>query len=250
MQDLTWLHCLVAVSGLLSNTTASANPAVADDEGDEVAALLLDRRLMKTKGRHLTSFFGGSVLAFLSNTSLFPDSTVLAAVPLDTLDAFTTLLHHALGYARRFKLLFRSSRDGASAASFHSHCDRKGLTLTLIRDVDNNVFGGYAGVSVEWGSAACGTWLKDPAAFLFTVANPHGDPPALFALKANGYSIFCYSSWGPAFGDDLYVSGAFDDRCWSGIGYAYVNATRHSGDTVLTGAWRFTPAEVEVWSLE
>jgi len=248
MQDLTWLHCLVAVSGLVSNTTASANPAVADDEGDEVAALLLDRRLIKTKGRHLTSFFGGSVLAFLSNTSLFPDSTVLAAVPLDTLDAFTTLLHHALGYARRFKLLFRSSRDGATAASFHSHCDRKGPTLTLIRDVDNNVFGGYT--AVQWGSAANGKWLNDPAAFLFTVANPRAAPPALFSSKANGYSICCSYLHGPSFGYDLYVTGAFDDQCCSYIGYGYVNTTRHSRFAVLTGAWRFTPAEVEVWGME
>ena len=247
MEALTWLHCLVAVSGLVGNTTALANPAVADDEGDEVAALLLDRRLVKTKGRHLTSFFGGSVLAFLSNTSLFPDSTVLAAVPLDTLDAFTTLLHHALGYARRFKLLFRSSRDGASAASFHSHCDRKGPTLTLIKDTAGNVFGGYT--AVQWRSAAGGTWINDPAAFLFTVANPHADPPALFASKANGYSIWCHSSCGPAFGG-LRVSGAFDGRCCSFIGYAYVNTTRHKGDTVLTGAFHFTPAEVEVWGME
>ena len=69
---LAWLHCLVAVSGLVGNTT---NPAVADDR--DLAVLLLDRRLAKTKGRHLTSFLSGSVLTFLA-ALFFSGSTVLA----------------------------------------------------------------------------------------------------------------------------------------------------------------------------
>ena len=105
-------------------------------------------------------------------------------------------------------------------------------------------------MEVEWGSAADGIRLNDPAAFLFTVLNPRTAPPALFPSKANGRSIWCLSSWGPVFGCDLVVTGAFDEQCWSNISLAYVNATRHDGDTVLTGAWNFTPAEVEVWRLE
>ena len=193
MEALTWLRCLVAVSGLVGSTTASANSAVADDEDDEVAALLLDHRLTKTKGCHLTSFWGGSVLAFLA-ALLFPDSTVLAAVPSATLDAFTTLVSDALGFGRRFKLLFCSSRDGASASAFHSRCDTQGPTLTLIRDTDGNVFGGYT--SLDWSSPAGNgrLYLKDPASFLFTVVNPHADPSALFPSKANRRSIICDSS--------------------------------------------------------
>ena len=120
-------------------------------------------------------------------------------------------------------------------------------TLTLIRDVANNVFGGYA--AVEWGSAADNTWLNDPAAFLLTVVNSHADPPALFPSKTI-YSIYCDASQGPDFGNDLHVSGAFDRWCWSCIGNRFHNGTRHSGDTVLAGAMFFTPAEVEVWGLE
>ena len=110
------------------------------------------------------------------------------------------------------------------------------------------MFGGYA--AVEWGSGADDGYLNDPAAFLFTVVNTHADPPALFASKANEYSVYCHSLAGPVFGYDLWVSGAFDRECGSHLGYNYVNATRHSYDTVLTGAMRFTPFEVEVWRLE
>ena len=182
---------------------------------------------------------------------LCPGSTVLSVVPAATLDVFEPLVVKAvppLAAGRRFVLIFRSSRDGASAASFHRCCDGQGPTLTLIRDVANNVFGGFAGV--EWGSAADGKYLNDPAAFLFTVLNPRAAPPALFPSKANGRSIYRLSSAGPAFGD-LCVTGAFDGGCWSNIGHlGYTNGTVHSGDTVLTGAEAFTPAEVEVWRLE
>ena len=259
MQAIAWLHCIVAVC---RNTDVLTNSADGNADGNTdvlpLSALLLDRRLIKAKGQRLTSFIGGGVLAFLPDAPLFPDSTVLAAVPSHTLEVFTSLIHRALGHTyRRLKLLFRSSRDGASAAAFHSRCDAQGPTLTLIKDTDGNVFGGYA--SVQWSSLAAdaGSFrsgimcYNDPAAFLFTVVNPHADPPALFPSKADGYSIRCDSSFGPCF-RDLYVSGAFDGGSSTNIGYGYAlhgDATRHSGETVLTGARHFAPAEVEVWGL-
>ena len=79
---------------------------------------------------------------------------------------------------------------------------------------------------MQWRSPAdAPEWLNDRAAFLLTVVNPHADPPALFPSKANGCSISCASSRGPCFGD-LFVSGAFDEWCWSDIGgNSYVNTT-------------------------
>jgi hypothetical protein len=128
------MHCLVAGPRPVKSTCNT-------DDDAPLAALLLDRRLIKTKGMCITSFFSGSVLAFLPDASLFPDSTVLDAVPPDTLDAFTPLVVAAVGSGRRFKLLFRSSRDGATAAAFHSRpCF------------------GYGGCSVEFGSL-CGTYV-------------------------------------------------------------------------------------------
>ena len=217
------------------------------NDGDDIAALLLDRRLAMAHGRHLTSFIAGMAVSLLPSLLLFLDSVVLSAVPSPTLEIFMSLLFEALPAVRRCRLLFCSLRDGTTAAAFHRHCDRKGPTLTLIKDTDGNVFGGYT--AVEWGSAADGTYLNDPAAFLFTVVNPHDDPPALFASKANGYSIDCHSTWGPAFGYDLCVLGAFNGSS-SYIGIGYANTSRHDTTTVLTGALRFTPAEVEVWRME
>ena len=42
----------------------------------------------------------------------------------------------------RWRLLFRASRDGFAAESFHSKCDKKGPTLTVVRR-GSFIFGGF-----------------------------------------------------------------------------------------------------------
>ena len=46
----------------------------------------------------------------------------------------------------KLRLLFRASRDGFAAATFHSKCDNKGPTVTIVRS-GNNIFGGFTEVS-------------------------------------------------------------------------------------------------------
>ena len=46
--------------------------------------------------------------------------------------------------------LYRGSRDGFTAGVFHEKCDKKGETITIIRNEDNgqkNIFGGYSSKS-------------------------------------------------------------------------------------------------------
>jgi len=43
----------------------------------------------------------------------------------------------------KWRLLFRASRDGFAAATFHSRCDKKGPTVTIVKS-GNNIFGGFA----------------------------------------------------------------------------------------------------------
>lgn len=42
-----------------------------------------------------------------------------------------------------WKLVYKGTRDGFSAAKFHEHCDLVGETITVVR-VKDNLFGGYA----------------------------------------------------------------------------------------------------------
>jgi hypothetical protein len=147
---------------------------------------------------------------------------------------------------KMMRLLFRSSRDGASAASFHRLCDGQGPTVTLIKSSGGYVFGGYAGVA--WSSDD--TYYACPSAFLFTVTNPHCDAITRFMSNGDKYAVQCCSGWSPTFGGhDLYVSGAFDGNSYTYFPYSYTD-TRGRGEATFTGATYFTPAEVEVWAVE
>ena len=42
-----------------------------------------------------------------------------------------------------WRLLFRASRDGFAASAFHSKCDNKGPTITVVKSGGRNIFGGF-----------------------------------------------------------------------------------------------------------
>ena len=44
--------------------------------------------------------------------------------------------------AGQWRLLFRASRDGFAPSAFHSRCDNKGPTVTVVNS-DGNIFGGF-----------------------------------------------------------------------------------------------------------
>ena len=45
-------------------------------------------------------------------------------------------------------LCWRASFHGWAASTFHSLCDNKGPTVTIVKDTNNNTFGGYT--SIPW----------------------------------------------------------------------------------------------------
>jgi hypothetical protein len=150
-------------------------------------------------------------------------------------------------------LLWRGSRDGFRAADFHRCCDGPGYTLTLIRDINRNIFGGFA--EPPWGSrvfvkAKAG---ESPAGFLFTLKNPHNLPPRNFKLipRRRSSAIKCSLRQGPCFGDeDLVVSDACNvkpSHC-RGFGSTYENDIGIQGRCVLTGSETFIVSEIEVFA--
>jgi hypothetical protein len=97
-------------------------------------------------------------------------------------------------------LLYRATRDGFTASTFHSKCDGKGNTVTIIKNNLNYVFGGYT--ATEWTSNS--TFISDSSAFVFSlrrngVSNSHKFPIKLESNDINtnngpffgvGYNIF------------------------------------------------------------
>jgi len=182
-------------------------------------------------------------IAELTVSFVFPASAVLSGLVVGReIDVkFTEWMP-----GKRMRLLYRSSRDGASAALFHASCDGQGPTVTLIKSSNGFVFGGYAGVA--WSSDD--KWHSCPSAFLFTVTNPHGDPITRFISNWDVNAVGCYVCHGPIFGrGDLFVSLAFDSSSHTYFPVSY-NDTLGRGNATFTGGTIFNTAEMEVWAVE
>jgi len=101
------------------------------------------------------------------------------------------------------ELLWKGTYDGFSASTFHSKCDDKGPTLTVILSRKNCVFGGYT--SESWKGIKC--FKYDPDAFIFSLV----DKAKYSKQSDKESSIYCDPECGPVFGKgfDLYIA----DNC-------------------------------------
>jgi hypothetical protein len=152
---------------------------------------------------------------------------------------------------KQYTLLWRGSRDGFHASSFHSRCNGHPNTLTVILDTKGNIFGGFT--PVEWESQ--GGYKADPSlkSFIFTLKNPHNVSARRFALKAEkkDEAIYCISKFGPHFGN-IRVGGNCSTSLNSGtehFGTRYTNDTGVNGGAFFTGSAFFQVKEIEVFEI-
>jgi hypothetical protein len=152
---------------------------------------------------------------------------------------------------KTFRLLYRGSRDGFEASTFHSRCNGHPNNVTLILSTNNCIFGGYT--PLAWSSRASA--VPDPSltSFLFTIRNPHNLPAQIFRLRIADQAIYDYDYYGPVFGggNEIYIY----DKCSTStsssanLGTTYANNTGIDGNQVLAGAQGFTVKEIEVFDL-
>jgi hypothetical protein len=147
---------------------------------------------------------------------------------------------------QRWELIYKASRDGFDANAFHTRCDNKGPTMTIIQSNNNYLFGGYT--SIPWTSD--GSYKNDTTAFLFTLTNPHNIPPTKYLIKLGGTkAVYHNGGYGPTFGGghDIHLANASNSN--------YTNFSKHYTDTTgqgnntFTGARDFTTADIEVFQL-
>ena len=102
---------------------------------------------------------------------------------------------------KKYRLLFRASRDGDKANTFHSLCDKYSNLIILIKTKKGARFGGYT--SSKFRSSA---HLKfDNNAFLFSLDNKK-----VFNIIPGEYAIYCYDNTGPCFSKtSLYIPNSF-----------------------------------------
>ena len=116
----------------------------------------------------------------------------------------------------KFDLLYRASRDGKTAASFHEKCDNKGVTVVVAK-VQNSekILGGYN--PLFWDSSCSYKSTNDSFLFSFTDRNNLKSTKVGYCMD-NQKAVYCHSSYGPEFGNS-------DFRCENNgtIWYGYPN---------------------------
>ncbi|CAH3162089.1 unnamed protein product, partial [Pocillopora meandrina] len=146
-----------------------------------------------------------------------------------------------------WKRCWRASVDGWASTTFHSLCDSKGPTVTIVR-VGKYIFGGYT--SLSWSNA-----------FLFSLVNKPGWGPVKLTQQGQysyyrSYSTYSCSSYGPTFGGghDIYISSyaSSNSNSYSNLGHEYSPPSGHSygsyfTQSFLAGSYIFQPDEIEVF---
>ncbi|XP_022808130.1 BTB/POZ domain-containing protein KCTD18-like [Stylophora pistillata] len=180
----------------------------------------------------------------------FKDSVILSSSQGQTL---MNWLKNTPGFpSTNDQLLYRTSRDGWASFNFHSCCDNKGPTVTVIKSGDY-IFGGYS--EHPWKSYGSGSFKRALTSFLFSLVNPGGLPPTKISLIPGKElnSIYCHSNYGPTFGGnyDLYVANAPNScNCCTDLGDTYQCPAGQDTQTFLTGSMNFLVSEMEVFSFK
>ena len=125
----------------------------------------------------------------------------------------------------KFKLIYKSSRDGQNAKDFHYFCDYKGPTVTIIKTKNNVIFGGF--LSINWDNK--GGSSRDDNSFLFSFNNNK-----IYKNNKKGYGANFEEKKGPYFGYAINIFEDFNqskkhcvrqkedsDYAWKSIGYDY-----------------------------
>ena len=117
-------------------------------------------------------------------------------------------------------LIYRASINGFSPSDFHSFCDGKSNTVTIIKNNLNYVFGGYT--AVAWNTL--NTWMYDASAFIFSLRRNGVSSGYKFNINNSQRAVFSQSSTGPHFGYDINIEGISNTQTGSNtnnFGYAY-----------------------------
>ena len=144
----------------------------------------------------------------------------------------------------KYKLLYRGTRDGMNASSFHQKCNSIPNTVSIIQTTKGYKFGGYAEKTWENHN---GTYIKDDKSFVFSI-----DYMKIYN-HVNGTNAILHNNYfGPTFGHCFYLRNDFSknendtngknnaNKCYSGFNRDY---------ELNDGEKYFSVAEVEVFQI-
>ncbi|XP_068736600.1 uncharacterized protein [Montipora capricornis] len=152
----------------------------------------------------------------------------------------------------RFVKCWRAKTDGWAASTFHSNCDGKGPTVTIIK-VGSYIFGGYTDLS--WYSSSC-SYASSGKSFIYSLYNIYGFAPVKLQVKSGRQSgaIYRCSRYGPIFGNghDIHIS----NNAANGGSHTYCGRTyplppgyysSANSCRFYAGSFGFIPTDIEVF---
>ena len=149
----------------------------------------------------------------------------------------------------KWTLLYRASEDGFGAKDFHSKCNGKSKTLTIIKaDGSSNIFGGFT--AEAWDSS--GLYKDDPNTFIFSLVNKYNKPIKM-NVRNSEFAFGLNSDVGLAFGKyDIFIASNSNSNTnsHSNLGDSY-NHPEYAKETdkalnFLAGSHTFKVSEMEV----
>ena len=134
-----------------------------------------------------------------------PDALAKESTIIEKTDEEALIGNAITNSSKKYRLLYRASRDGDSANKFHFICDKHSNLIVLISTKQGLRFGGFT--SSKFRSTS---HLKfDNNAFLFNLDNKK-----VFNIIPGQYAIYCYDNTGPCFSKgSLYVPNSFFSKC-------------------------------------
>lgn len=136
----------------------------------------------------------------------------------------------------KYKLLFRSSRDGLIAENFHLLCDDKQIfnNLVIIKSTKDEIFGGYT--LGNWGMEK---YRYDKGAFLFNLIKGKK-----YEIKEPEYAVYGGSRFLAVFGNGDLIITAKSGSCFFPVSYKGNSLYELTG-----GESNFTIKEMEVFNI-
>jgi len=102
----------------------------------------------------------------------------------------------------KYKLLYRGTRDGMNASSFHQKCNSIPNTISIIQTTKGYKFGGYA--EQTWENNNNPIWIKDDKSFVFSI-----DYMKIYNHVNGTDAIYHCNDFGPSFDYCIYLYNDF-----------------------------------------
>ena len=139
------------------------------------------------------------------------------------------------------KLLYKLTKNGDGASTFHSLCNNKGYTLSLIRNTKGYRCGGF--VSKSWTS--CGNFVNDPNAFLFSL-----EYKEQYFTNEGVNAFYDDYNYGPTFGNSydliIYNNCSKNTSSYCNFPYSYTGVKVRA---LSGGLYNFKVDEIEVYQI-